>query len=134
MKKDITIEEVRNIAIAIVPDKLDAPEPQWSVYFINLKDVPVETVLINAEGRGYVAGEEKHTAVMRFFLDRVEANSFKKFELILPDAFALNHQYWVSFYENQKICEKKYIFTANSINQDRLVMVPLLDRPGIFVH
>ncbi len=134
MKKDITIEEVKNIAIAIAPVKLDSNEPQWSVYFLNLKDVAVETVLINAEGRGLIAGEEKHTAIMRFFIDKVEAKSFKKFEMILPDAFALSHQYWVSFYEGKNIYEKKYIFAANSINQDRMVMVPLIDKPGIFVH
>lgn len=134
MKKDIYLEEVKNISIAIVPENLASGEPEWVVYFLNLKDVPVSSVLINAEGRGMVAGEERHTATMRFFLDKVEAKSFKKFEMILPEAFALNNQYWVSFYIDQTIFDKKYIFAANTINQDRLVIVPLLNKPGVLVN
>jgi hypothetical protein len=134
MKKDIHLEEVKNISIAIVPENLASGEPEWVVYFLNLKDVPVSSVLINAEGRGMVAGEERHTATMRFFLDKVEPKSFKKFEMILPEAFALNNQYWVSFYIDQTIFDKKYLFAANTINQDRLVIVPLLNKPGVLVN
>jgi hypothetical protein len=134
MKKDIEIPVVKNIAIAVVPDHLDQPEPEWTVYFINLKDVAVESVLINAEGRGLVNGEERHTATLRFHLGKVEPKSFKKFELLLPEAFALNNQYWVSFYEGSVISDKKYIFAANTINQDRLVIVPLINRPGVVVN
>lgn len=134
MKKDIQLEEVKNVSIAIVPEKLGTGEPEWVVYFLNLKDVAVNSVLINAEGRGMIGGEERHTATLRFFLDKVEARSYKKFEMILPEAFALNNQYWVSFYVDQNIFDKKYIFAANTINQDRLVIVPLLDKPGVVVN
>jgi hypothetical protein len=133
MKKDLQIEEVKDIAIAIVPDHLASESPEWSVYFLNLKEVAVSSVFINAEARGVVNGEEKHTAILRFFLKDVEARSYKKFELIMPDTFALNNQYWVSFYENEKIFDKKYLFAANSISQDRLVNVPLLDKPGVII-
>lgn len=134
MKKDLNIEEVKDIAIAMVPDHPGSASTEWSVYFLNLKTVTVSNVLINAEARGMVGGEEKHTATLRFFLKDVEANSFKKFELIFPDTFALNNQYWVSFYEDGKIFDKKYIFAANTISQDRMVVIPLLNKPGVMIH
>lgn len=134
MKKDIQIEEVTNVGIAIVPEHPESDQTEWSVYFLNMKDTEITSVLINAEARGMVGGEEKHTATLRFFLKDVAAKSFKKFELVLPDTFALNNQYWVSFYEEGKIFDKKYIFAANSISQDRLVVVPLLNKPGVLVQ
>jgi hypothetical protein len=48
------------------------------VHFLNLKDKPLTSVLINAEARGMIDGVEKHTAVMRFYIEEVGAQSSKK--------------------------------------------------------
>lgn len=133
MKRDINMDEVTGVAIAVVPEKRDNEEVQWSVYFLNLKEVAVQTVLINARGWGLVSGVEKYTAEMRFFLEDVEPGTYKKFEIILPEALSLNNQYWVSFYAEDNIFDKKYLFNANSINEDMLVDIPLINRPGILV-
>jgi hypothetical protein len=133
MRKDIEIPEVKDIAIAIVPEKSGEGEREWSVYFLNLKEYAVDAVLINASANGRVNGEERHTATLRFFLDRIEGRSVKKFESILPDTFALNNHYWVSFYEGRQIFDKKYVFAANTVNEDRLVMVPILNKAGSMV-
>jgi len=133
MKKDIEIPEVKDIAIAIVPELNEAGAREWSVFFLNLKDIAVDSVLINATGRGRVNGEEKHTATLRFFLDHIEPQSAKRFEMILPEAFALNNEYWVSFYQDKNIFDKKYIFAANSISEDRTVIIPILNKPGVMV-
>jgi hypothetical protein len=133
MRQDIEMGVVKDVAIAIVPEKNTSNEREWLVYFLNMKDKPLESVIINAEGRGMVNGHEKHTATMRFFLEKVEAGTSKKIEMILPEAFALNNQYWVSFYEGDKIFDKKFIFAANTINEDRMVIIPLLNKSGIMV-
>jgi hypothetical protein len=134
MRKDITIEEVNEIAIAIVPETSNGEDYDWTVYFLNLKNVSITSVLINAEARGLIDGEERHTATMRFYIEEIAARSSKKFELLMPDTFALNNQYWVSFYENGKIYEKKFYFAANTINRDRMVMIPLLETTGVMVQ
>lgn len=133
MKKDIQIEEVKDIAVAVVLEMDNEGVEEWAVYFLNMKNEAVDTVLINAVGSGLIAGEERHTATLRFLLSRVEAETYKKVELLLPEAFALNNQYWVSFYEGKNIFEKKYIFAANTIDKTKLVNVPLIDKPGLFV-
>jgi|694.fasta_scaffold01302_6 hypothetical protein len=133
MKKDITIEEVRDVAIAIVPELNEHQEYDWMVHFLNLKDKPLTSVLINAEARGMIDGVEKHTAVMRFYIEEVGAQSSKKFEMLMPDTFLLNNQYWVSFYEDGQIFEKKFVFAANTISRDRMVMIPVLSRAGVMM-
>jgi hypothetical protein len=133
MKKDITIEEVRDVAIAIVPELNEHQEYDWMVHFLNLKDKPLTSVLINAEARGMIDGVEKHTAVMRFYIEEAGAQSSKKFEMLMPDTFLLNNQYWVSFYEDGQIFEKKFVFAANTISRDRMVMIPVLSRTGVMM-
>jgi hypothetical protein len=103
------------------------------VHFLNLKDKPLTSVLINAEARGMIDGVEKHTAVMRFYIEEAGAQSSKKFEMLMPDTFLLNNQYWVSFYEDGQIFEKKFVFAANTISRDRMVMIPVLSRAGVMM-
>lgn len=125
--------EVRDVAIAIVPELNAEGENEWIVYFINMKNYALDAVLINAEGKGIIDGEERRTAVMRFFIDKAEPCSAKKLEILMPEAFVLNNQYWVSFYEGPNICDKKFVFDANTIDEANLVSVPLINRPGIYV-
>lgn len=134
MRKDIIIGEVSDVAIAISPEEGEGGENVWVVYFLNLKKVPIESVLVNAQGKGMVDGEERQTATMRFFLDRVEPGTWRKLEILLPEAFVLNNQYWVSFYEQKSIFDKKYLFEANSISEDNFVMLPLLNKAGVLAQ
>jgi hypothetical protein len=53
--------------------------------------------------------------------------------MLMPDTFLLNNQYWVSFYEDGQIFEKKFVFAANTISRDRMVMIPVLSRAGVMM-
>lgn len=134
MKKDIVFHEVHDIAIAIVPEKNEANETEWSVYFFNFKETPIESVLINASAAGVVDGEEKHTATVRFFIEILQPLSYKKIEVILPEALRLNNRYWVSYYEGKTIYEKKYLISADSNIPDNFMIVPFLNKPGLIVQ
>jgi len=134
MKKDIVINDATYIAIAIVPDKNEHGEDEWSAYFFNFKDTEIENVLINASASGVVDGEEKHTATVRFFIEKLEPLSYKKFEAILPEALRLNNRYWVSYYEGKEIFEKKFIIAADMNVPDNFMMVPFLNKPGLIVQ
>jgi hypothetical protein len=133
MRKDISIEEVKDVAIAIVPELNAHNEYEWTVCILNYKKSPLTSVLINAEARGMIDGEERHTSVMRFYIEELGPGMYKKFEMLMPDTFELNNQYWVSFYEDGKIYEKKFVFAANTVSIDRLVMVPVLGKSGVMM-
>ena len=60
MKKDIQIHAVKDVLIALVPEEI-SENTIWRAVIINLKDSEIDTVLINAEAKGMVHGEEKHT-------------------------------------------------------------------------
>lgn len=134
MNKDIEIKEVKDIAIGIVPGEPDENgKTTWNVCFINLKDHAVENVLVNASGEGIVNGKEVKTSVMRYLLGTVPAKSYKKIEIIIDESVAITNRYWVSFFEDGAMLDKKYIFPPGSINQEMMTIVPLLNVAGVFL-
>ena len=52
MKKDLPENIVENICIAIVMESATPEAKLWNVYLINLKDEPIETVLVSSKGYG----------------------------------------------------------------------------------
>jgi hypothetical protein len=130
MKKDIEIHAVKDVLIALVPEEI-TEDTIWRAVIINLKDSDIDTILINAEARGVVQGEEKHTATVRFFLPKLPAKSHKVVEAIMPETLALTNRFWLSFYVGSQIFERKFTFPANSVCIDRMIDLPLIGDVGV---
>jgi hypothetical protein len=128
MKGDIEYPEVRDVSVAAVLDDTD-----WNVYLINHKDVPLEGVLVSSRGYGKIGEDEVETSVLRHFLETVNAKSFVKIEPILEDVFCLNNEYWLSFYINGVIYDKKYIFLPETINSSFFTTVPIIGKKGVLI-
>jgi len=133
MLKDIDIPTVEDIGIAIVLELNELAVEMWNVYLINLKDDLIEGVLVSSRGYGSVDGSSRRTTTFRHFLDTVDANSFKKFEEIVPEVFGLNNEFWVSFYLNKKMYDKKFIFLPEAISEEHFTTIPLLDKKGVLI-
>lgn len=128
MKKDIQIPEVKNIHIAVVYEYNDIYKTNdWNVYVINNKNADVEMMVIVSQG----FSETKTTSVLRKKIDVLPANSFAKIELIQPDLFKLNNRFQVSFFEDNTLFEKTFVFEKNSIKEGSLRMIPEIKKRGI---
>ena len=135
MLKDIHRETVEDIAIAIVP-KLrvgDDSADLWEVYVINLKDQPIENVMVSSTGYGLREGEEVRTSVLRHFIGDMEPISYSMIEPIQEEVFGLNNEYWLSYYIGREIFDRKYVFLPESINEDYFTRIPLLNRKGVMI-
>ena len=134
MKKDLPENIVEDVAMAVVLMG-DTPEIRnWTVYFINLKDVEINNVLISSKGYGEKAGKMVKTSVLRHFLGDVPGKSFKGVEAIDPEVFGLTNEYWLSYYINGVIYDKKFIFLPESIVDENLIHIPLVDGPGVMIR
>lgn len=133
MKKDIEIPVVKDVAVAIVKETNELEQTEWNVYLVNLQENPIEGVLVSSRGYGEINREKRNTSELRHFLDVVEAKSFVKIEPIIEDVFPLNNEYWVSFYLDKKMYDKKYIFLAESIKEENLTKVPLINKKGVLI-
>lgn len=133
MKKDIQHPEVEDIAVAVVKEKNELGEENWYAYFLNLKNVTVNNVLVTSRGYGLLDGEEIKTSTLRHFLEDVPPMSAMKIELIMDNVFGLSNEYWVSFYIGKTIYDKKYIFLPESIIKENFTHVPVLETEGVMI-
>lgn len=130
MKKDIDIPKVEGVYVAIVNEYNDIYKTQdWNAYIINDKDVDLEMVLIVTSGYS----EKKMTSIFRKKLDLLPKKSYAKIELMQEDLFAINNQFDVTFFENNKMFDKTYTFRKNTINLKALQAVPLMEAKGVLV-
>ncbi|MDC1471601.1 hypothetical protein N8480_02140 [Flavobacteriaceae bacterium] len=128
MKKDIHIPEVKDVYIAVVHDYNDDYKVyDWNAYIINDKAVDLEMVIIVTKGYS----EAKKTATFRKKIELLPAKSFAKIELLLDDVLAINNRFDVSFFENNTVFEKSFEFRKNTINENALQNIPLMDVKGV---
>lgn len=134
MIKDIDRPRVEHIAIAAVPSpNEETGVDEWYIYLMNMKNVAITNVLVSSRGYGRVRDEEVKTSELRHFVEELPAQSYVKIEPIMDELFALNNQYWVSFYVGEQIFDKKYIFLAESILKDNLTDIPLMGQKGVMI-
>ena len=133
MKKDINPPIVTDIAIAVVQEQNELAEIVWNVYLINFKKQKIEGVLVTSQGYGVYNDAEVKTSALRHFLDVVEAESFQKFEPVYEKLFGLTNEYWVSFFLNKVMYDKKYIFLPETIMEENMVMIPIINKKGVII-
>jgi len=130
VKKDLHIPKVENVHVVIVNEYNDVYKiNDWNAYIINDKQVDLEMVLILSKG----FTERKMTSTMRHKLEKLPAKSYAKIELMQEEVLQLNNEFKVSFFENNKLFEKTYLFRKNTINLKALQTIPLMDKKGILV-
>jgi len=133
MLKDIEIKNNANVGVAIVKELNEDLETVWNVFVVNLGDEMISNVFATCKGYGNINGENKETSVMRYFLDDIEPQTAVKVEPINPELFQLNNEYFLVFYQNGNMIDKKITFKENSITEESLVQVTLLDRMGVLI-
>ncbi|WP_028891466.1 hypothetical protein [Tenacibaculum sp. 47A_GOM-205m] len=128
MKKDIEIPKVTGVEIAVVleTNEIDNKE-DWNVYILNKKDVDLEMVVIVSQG----FSDTKTTSVFRRKIDILPANSYQKFELMQPELFDLDNRFQVTFFENNILHDKTFIFQAETIQEGFLRDIEFLGKRGI---
>lgn len=134
MKKDIQIPEVENVFMSVVREKNEEGEPIWNVYLINHKDVELNNVFVSSKGYNKDLAEKKKTSTLRHFFKNIPAKQAIKVEPIIEDVFGLHNEYFVSFYIDELLYDKKYIFLAESIKEENFTKVPVLSKEGVLIR
>ena len=133
MKKDIIQPKVVGVHIAIILEKNELGGEEWIAYVINTRKEKLEGVLVSTRGYGEIKGEAKKTATFRHSLEELEPESFKKIETIPQELFALSNEFWLSFYLDKKMYDKKYIFLPESISEFNSINIPVIKKMGVMI-
>jgi hypothetical protein len=136
MKKDIPVHKVEDLAIAVVPRLGNGAEDEelWDVFVINLKNQPIQNVLINSRGYGELNGEQRKTSVLRHFFEEIGPQQACHIEPIQTQLFDMANEYWVSFTYDGYMYDKMYVFVRGSIVKDNFTSIPLLERRGVMIR
>jgi hypothetical protein len=131
MIKDIEIPEVKNVTLAVARKKSAGEADEWMVYLINNNDHSIENTLVASKGYGEKDGEQQKTSTLRHFLETVPPNSATLVEPIDQSVFHLNNEYWVSYYIDKQIYDKRFVFVPDTICEENLTFIKVLDMEGV---
>ena len=134
MLKDIPRLVVDKIAVAIIREKNEEDILVWNVYLINLYDQEIYGVLVSSKGYGVFEGREVKTSVLRHLIGTVGPLDYAKIEPLMDDLLGLSNEYWVSFYKDKLLYDKKYVFLPDSVREENLTLIPVLNRKGIMIQ
>ena len=124
MNKDIDIPKVESVYMAITRDYNEVFKTNdWNAYLINDKDEVIEMILIVSHGYD---GEIK-TSTMRHKLEKLPARSGAKIELMQDEVLKLNNEFKLTFFLNNKLYEKTFLFKKNTIKESVLRTIKILD-------
>jgi hypothetical protein len=134
MLKDIHQPEVKDIGVAIIQEPGEDNALVWNVYLLNWGNEKIYGVLVTSRGYGVINDETRESSVLRHFFEELPAGGFIKIEPVIEDVFELTNEYWVSYYLNGKIFDKKFIFPAASIRYENFKQIPVLGNKGVMAE
>jgi len=132
MKKDIHIPKVEGIGVAIIKDTEESDEI-WNVYLLNYKKEPITNVLISSKGYGTLGKKKVNTSTLRHFFDVIKGQSYQLIEPISEDVFGLSNEYFVTFYIDNIIYDKKFVFVPDTIKVEHFTKVRMIQKEGVLI-
>jgi hypothetical protein len=134
MKEEIKGPLVEKVSVAIVLE--DDTTDIYNVYLINFRDDIMEGIIITSVGYGENAltGEKIETSTLRHSLEVLLPNEAAKIEAIMPEVFSLYNEYWVSFWVNDDLFDKRFVFNAETIIKSQLKELAFFGKKGVILN
>lgn len=135
MRDELKGPVVENVAVAVIRTKNELNENMYNVYLLNLRDDIMEGIIITSKGYGVNpnTGEKCETSMLRHSLEVLLPQEAAKIEPIMEDVFGLANEYWVSFYVDSTMYDKKFVFVPESISDNNMKLIPLLGEEGVMI-
>jgi hypothetical protein len=129
--KDL-IPQVEGVFLALLEENDNA---EFAVYLVNDRSDIMEGIIVTSVGFGenLHSGEALKTATLRHSLEVLLPEEYAKIELMVPEVFGLYNEYWVSFWINEVLYDKKFLFLPNSIKVDEMELLPRFNKKGILL-
>ena len=110
MKKDIDFSPVKDVHVVIAKE-----EATWKVFLINRNRQKLENVMVTSRGYGETKTETQKTSTLKHMIPFIDPGEYALIEPIDDSVFHLNNEYWVSYFIDGQVFDKKMIFVPDSI-------------------
>lgn len=134
MKKDIEIPKSVDVFVAAVKEwNEDFQENSWYAYLINNNNEPLEMAIVVSKAYGTIDGEMRKTGTFRHAFKEIPAKSHLKIELLENNVLQLNNEFVVTYFLNNKLFDKTFVFKTNTINNKALSDIPTMKERGVLL-
>lgn len=135
MREELLGPKVEGVAFAVVEQFNEENEKVYNVYLINLREDIMEGIIVTSQGYGVnvETGEAIRTSKLRHQLEILLPNEAAKIEPIIEEVFGLANEYWVSFWVNDDLYDKKFVFVAESISEKNMKLIPVIGEKGVMI-
>lgn len=134
MKKDIDFPKSENVFLAAIPEwNEDFQENSWYVYLVNNTVNTLEMVLAVSRAYGIINNEPRKTGTFRHAFKEVAPNTLIKIELLENNVLQLNNEFAVTYFLDNKMYDKTFVFKTNTINKNALSDIPGTDLRGVLL-
>jgi hypothetical protein len=135
MREGLLGPKVENVAIAVVEEVNEQKEKMLYAYLLNLRDDIMEGIIVTSTGYGENAstGEKVRTSTLRHSLEVLLPNEAAKLEPVMEEVLGLANEFWVSFWVNDTMYDKKFVFLPESIDEKKMKILPILGQKGVMI-
>ena len=135
MREELRGPKVEGVAFAVVQQLNEENEKIYNVYIVNLREDIMEGIIVTSQGYGnnVSTGETIRTSKLRHRLEVLMPNEAAKIEPIIEEVFGLSNEYWVSFWAEDVLYDKKFVFVAESISESNMKMLPIIGEKGVMI-
>jgi len=135
MKEELLGPKVENVGVAVIQSINEDNEKEYTVYLISLRDDIMEGIIVASTGYGEntTTGEKIKTSTLRHGIEVLLPNEIAKIEPIMPDVFGLSNEYWVSFWVEDVLYDKRFVFPAESLIEENFKYLDVFKRKGVLL-
>jgi hypothetical protein len=136
MREELMGPKVEKVGVAVVQQLNTDNQLEYNVYLLNLRDDIMEGIIINSTGYGenVNTGEKIKTSTLRHCIEVLLPNEAARIEPIMDDVFGISNEYWVSFWIDDVLYDKKFIFPPETICEKNLKEIKILGAKGILIQ
>jgi hypothetical protein len=136
MREELMGPKVEKVGVAVVQQINTDNQLEYNVYLLNLRDDIMEGIIINSTGYGenVNTGEKIKTSTLRHCIEVLLPNEAARIEPIMDDVFGISNEYWVSFWIDDVLYDKKFIFPPETICEKNLKEIKILGAKGILIQ
>jgi hypothetical protein len=135
MKEGLLGPKVEKVGVAIIEELTETDEKMYNVYLVNFREDIMEGIIVTSTGYGENAntGERVRTSTLRHSLEILLPGEIARIEPIMEEVFGLANEYWVSFWVNEVLYDKKFLFLPETITPSRMNIISQLGLKGIMI-
>ena len=135
MREELMGPVVEKVGVAVIQIENELKEKIYEVYLLNLREDIIEGIIITSKGYGQnaITGEKVKTSTLRHSLEVLLPNEAAKIEPIMEDVFGIANEFWVSFWIEEKMYDKKFVFVPESISEKNMKIIPVIGEKGVMI-